>query len=221
MIAITGWPDRPPTGPWGAYTDFIAPRFGVAALAAALFHRNRTGRGQHIDLSQIEAGIHFQEPLVLDYTVNGRVAGPIGHRSPHALIHGVFRCAGTERFVAIAAETATQRDAIARITGAPDPAAWCASRDAFDAAETLRPASVLAYAVLRPSDLYEDPQLLHREFFVFLDHPVIGPAAYDGPVTHFSRTPARLRRPGPCLGEHQEEVRELLRRHQSGIGLTH
>src|SRR5690606_16670510 len=79
--ALTGWPDRPPIGPWGAYTDFINPRFGVAALASVLIHRRQTGLGQHIDLGQVEAGIHFIEPLVLDYTVNGRAAGPAGHDS--------------------------------------------------------------------------------------------------------------------------------------------
>src|SRR5690606_12743537 len=79
LHAITGWPDRPPSGPWGAYTDFITPRFGVAALGAALLHRAETGHGQYIDLAQGEAGIRFIEPLVLDYVVNGRVALPAGH----------------------------------------------------------------------------------------------------------------------------------------------
>ena len=61
-------PDRNPTGPWGAYTDFINPRFGVAALTSALPHRQQTGEGQHIDLALLEAGILFAEPLGVDYT---------------------------------------------------------------------------------------------------------------------------------------------------------
>jgi crotonobetainyl-CoA:carnitine CoA-transferase CaiB-like acyl-CoA transferase len=65
FVAITSWGDRPPAGPWGAYTDFISPRFGLAAIVAALRHRSVTGVGQHIDLSQTECGIQFLEPLVL------------------------------------------------------------------------------------------------------------------------------------------------------------
>ena len=80
LVAITGWPDRAPAGPWGAYTDFITPRYGIAALTAALLHRDATGEGQYIDLSQIEAGIQFQAPLLLDHAVNGRVAQAAGQR---------------------------------------------------------------------------------------------------------------------------------------------
>ncbi|WP_343393950.1 CoA transferase [Candidatus Amarobacter glycogenicus] len=61
IYGITGWPDRIPHGPWGAYTDFVAPRYGVAAIAAAIRHRNLTGEAS-IDLAQVEAAIHFIEP---------------------------------------------------------------------------------------------------------------------------------------------------------------
>ncbi len=223
LTSITGWPDRAPCGPWGAYTDFIAPRFGVSALAAALYHRARGGRGQHIDLSQVEAAIHFLEPLVLDYDASGRIAPPAGHDSLRACPHGVYACAGTERYVAIAVETAAQWDALARaiapLAGIEFAArrahsaaiderlrAWCRGREAFAAARELQTAGVPAAVVQRPSDLYQDRQLAHRGFFVTLDHLEMGPTPYDGPVTHFSRTPARLRSPGPLLGQHTYEV---------------
>jgi crotonobetainyl-CoA:carnitine CoA-transferase CaiB-like acyl-CoA transferase len=220
LIAITGWPDRPPAGPWGAYTDFVAPRYGVAALAAAVLFRHRTERGQHIDLSQIEAAIHFQEPLVLDYTVNGRVAKPRGLDDPDARVHGVYRARDPERYVAVTAHDATQYAALIGVTGHHDLAQWCAERDPFDGARELREAGVPACAVLRPSDLYADPQLAHRGFFVTLDHPVMGPTPHDGPVTRFSRTPARLRSPAPCLGQHADAIRELLAQSELAISLT-
>ncbi len=228
FAAITGWPDRPPCGPWGAYTDFIAPRFGVVAMASALLHRARTGEGQFIDLSQIEAAIHFLEPLVLDYTQNGRVAGPSGHASLTACPHGVYATAGDERYIAIAVETAQQWRALRSVAGlaafagaAHDELAqrlaqrgeleaalgeWCRDQEPFELARRLQMAGVPAHVVLRPSDLYENAQLAHREFFVTLDHSEMGPTPYDGPVTRFSRTPVRLRRAAPCLGEHTEHV---------------
>ena len=204
LYALVGWPDRPPCGPWGAYTDFITPRFGVATLAAALLHRRRTGLGQHIDLSQIECGIRFLEPLILDYAATGRVATRLGQASPLLDPHGVFACQGENRYVAVGVETQTERSALANVVGGNELADWCRDRDAFEAATTLRSAGVPAYVVLRSSDLYDDPQLVHRGFFVTLAHPVMGPTPYDGPATIYSRTPQRLRSAAPCLGEHNE-----------------
>ena len=231
LIAITGWPDRAPAGPWGAYTDFIAPRYGVAALAAAILQRRRTGQGQHIDLSQIEAGIHFCEPLVLDYTVNGRVAGPVGHDSPYACPHGVFATAAEERYVAIAVESNEQWHWLCDALGWRDEMrGWtrserearraeiherltraCRDEDCFAIAERLRGAGVPAHAVARPTDLYDDAQLAHRQFFVTLEHGAMGRVPFDGLATRFSRATAGPQFAGPRLGEHGEQVlREFL-----------
>lgn len=227
IYGLTGWPDRPPASPWGAYTDFIAPRYGVAALTAALLHRDRTGEGQEIDLAQVEASIHFIEPAVLDYTVNGRVAGPAGHESPYASPHGVYATKGQERYIAIACETPAQWRALRAMTplaafgadafdalatrhaadAAIDAAlsAWCADQEPFALAERLKRAGVPASVVLRPVDLYEDPQLTHRGFFVTCDHLVMGPTPYDGPATRFSETPPVMSA-APALGQHTREV---------------
>ena len=99
-----------------------------------------------------------------------------------------------------------QRDAIES-----ELARWCADQDVFELADRLQRAGVPSYPVARPTDLFEDPQLQHRGFFVTLDHPVMGPTPYDGPVTRFSRTPAQLRRPGPLLGQHSDEIRSWLK----------
>lgn len=229
FVAVTGWPDRLPAGPFAAYSDFIAPRYSQAALVAALLHRNRTGEGQYIDLSQVEAAIHFLEPEILDWTVNGRVAGLRGADSDRACPHGVHRGAGQERFVAIACETAAQWRALrgelaplarfggdaydvlaARLAVRDDleaaVAEACATEDVFALAARLRRAGVPAYAVLRASDLAHDAQLAHREFFVELDHPRIGPNRYDGPVSRFSATPHAPRHAGPTIGQHTEHV---------------
>ena len=228
FVAITGWPDRMPSGPWGAYTDFIAPRFSLAALGAALHHRDRTGEGQYIDLSQIEAAIHFLEPLVLDYTVNGRSTNRRGLDSDRACPNGVFACEGEGRFIAIGVESPEQWNAlracaglwpneetalrelserIARKVEVEAPLAeWCSNQEPFELGRRLRGAGVPAYVVMRSTDLHADPQLLHRKFFVELDHPRIERARYDGPVTLFSQTPAVPTHAGPTIGQHTFEV---------------
>ena len=231
---LTGWPDRVPCGPWGAYTDFISPRFGIAALAAALHERRSSGKGQHIDLAQVEASMHAIAPVVLDYTANGRVAGPAGLSSPWCCPHGVYRTQGEERYVALSVETVKQWRALlsvaplaqfadARIDEMAERRAvasevdavlqsWCAEHEPFELAGRLRSAGVPASVAAWPSDLYRDPQLSHREFFVTLNHTVMGPTPYDGLATRFSETPGRLRKAAPTLGEDTEFVlRDLLR----------
>ena len=96
FAAITGWADRPPVAPWGAYTDFVAPRFGLATIVAALRHRARTSIGQHIDLSQTECGIQFLEPLVLAHQDDPMLTLP--------LRTGIEATSGEERYVAVEGE---------------------------------------------------------------------------------------------------------------------
>ena len=228
LHGITGWPDRPAHGTWGAYTDFVAPRYGVAALVSAIYERHRSGLGQHIDMAQVEAGIHFIEPLILDYTVNGRLARAAGHDSATACPNGVYAVAGTERYIAISVETAEQWQALRSLapldgfTGEEletytgrlarrdeiDEAlrAWTGEQDGYELAARLKQAGVPASAVQRPSDLYRDPQVAHREFFVTLDHSVMGPTPYDGLVTRFSDKPVQLLHAAPALGEHTQYV---------------
>jgi crotonobetainyl-CoA:carnitine CoA-transferase CaiB-like acyl-CoA transferase len=213
FVGVTGWPDRMPSGPWGAYTDFIAPRFSIAALAAALHHRDETGEGQYIDLAQAEAALHFLAPLVLDAQVNGRVAGLAGHASERAHPNGVYRAGEKERYVAVSVESDAQwralREIVPALAAREDDAplaAWLAGEEPFAAAERLRRAGVPAYVVLRAPDLHRDPQLLARDFFVCLDHPRVGPALYDGPVTLFSATPSAVQRAGPAVGQDTFEV---------------
>ena len=225
---ITGWPDRQPSGTWGAYTDFINPRFGSGTLAAAIRYRDKTGKGQYIDLAQTEAGIHFNAPLLLDYLENGRVADAPGHGSLYAAPNGIFRVGDEERYVAIATETAEQWHALRDAAGLENwfgseyddlstriaakaeieaaVAEWCAPQTADAVVGALTAAGVPAAMVEWPSDLYEDPQLTHRDFFVTLDHSVMGPTPYDGLVTRFSGGTARLRRAAPAIGEHTHYV---------------
>lgn len=226
-VAITGWPDRSPIAPWGAYTDFVSPRFALAALVAAIRERDRSGRGQYLDLSQNEAGMQFLAPMILDYTVNGRVMQRPGCSGEPGAPSGVFRGAGAERFVVVSAIDDSHWDAARRVA-APlaearfdglDGAArlerraeiedafavWAAERDVFATADELMDAGCPAYVSLRATDLIRDQQLEHRGFFTALPHKVIE-ARFDGPVTLFSATPSAPWAAGPTVGEHTTEI---------------
>jgi benzylsuccinate CoA-transferase BbsF subunit len=229
FVDITGWPDRKPQAPWGAYTDFISPRYALTALCAALYHRDRTGEGQCIDVSQIECSIHFLAPMVLDYVENGRLLERGGHTSDWGCPHGVYATAGIERYVAIETRSAEQWRALCGqipALAALDESsmssfagrlarraeidtaltAWCADQDPFAVGSRLREAGVPAYPVLRATDFHGDPQLAARGFYIELDHVELGPMLYDGAVTQFSDNPARPTHAGPVIGQHTFEV---------------
>jgi benzylsuccinate CoA-transferase BbsF subunit len=235
LYTATGWPDRPPAGPWGAYTDFCAPRFGISALAAALLHRRRTGTGQYIDLSQVEAAMHFAEPLLLDYQINGRDTEPQGDVRAHACPHTLLPTAAHDRFVTVTCETPQQWralvSAVAPLLSQWDDTAWdqvsaraeqkkeiedalrhwSTSREPFALAERLATSGVPAAVVAWSTDLLDDPQLQHRGYYSVLDHGEVGPVLYDGTGSILSETPSIQRSAAPCLGEHTEHVlRDLL-----------
>lgn len=230
LYEATGWPDRPPAGPWGAYTDFCAPRFGISALVAALLHRRRTGEGQHIDLSQVEAAMHFAEPLLLDRQINQRETVPQGQVRAHACPHTLLPTAADDRFVTVACETPGQWRALVA-AAAPlldewsGPAfdevparaehktaiedalgKWSGPQEPFALAERLATGGVPAAAVAWSTDLLDDPQLQHRGYYSVLDHGELGPVLYDGTGSILSETPSIQRLAAPCLGQHTEHV---------------
>jgi benzylsuccinate CoA-transferase BbsF subunit len=233
FYSITGWPDRPPAGPFGAYTDTVSPRFTAVAILAALEYRRRTGQGQYIDQSQAEAALHFLGPALLDYTVNHRVQGQIGNRDRHLAPHGVYPAAGEDRWVAIAVSTSAQWTALCSVMQRPDLAedarfatssarlaqqdeldaiiaAWTRQRDAHELEALLQAQGITASAVQTMYDLYRDPQLAHRGHFVELAHPLHGLTTVEGSRFQLARTPARIEQAGPTLGRDNRYVLETI-----------
>ena len=230
---LTGWPDRTPTSPYGAYTDFLLPHMAIAAIAAALDHRRRTGQGQHLDLSQLEGSLYFVAPVLMDYAANGRVQTRQGNHHPVYAPHNAYPCRGEDRWCAIACCNDEQWHALSRLMGQPQLtqdvrftnletrkshedaldeiiAAWTRNLDVFGLMRSCQEAGVPAGVVQTCQDLFDDPQLKHRGHYVFLDHPEIGHHAYDGNCLRLSESLPEYR-PAPLLGEHTQWVcREIL-----------
>jgi crotonobetainyl-CoA:carnitine CoA-transferase CaiB-like acyl-CoA transferase len=226
---LGGWPDRAPAGPFSAYTDYVAPRFVALSLLAALEHRLRTGDGQHIDCSQAEASLHFLTPVLLDYTVNGRIPGRSGNRDRDAVPHGAFPARGDDAWVTIAVGDEAQWAALCDVMRRPDLVgdprfvtaaarraneatldavigAWTAPQDAHATSAALQAHGVPAYAVQNSADLLRDPQLLARGHFRAIEHPTNGPTTVEGSRFILSRTPAEIRGPAPTYGADNERV---------------
>jgi crotonobetainyl-CoA:carnitine CoA-transferase CaiB-like acyl-CoA transferase len=234
---FTGWPDREPLGPYGTITDSLSPRFAALLLASALWHRQRTGRGQYIDLAQVEGGIACLAEPMLAFAADGEVLGRLGNRSPHAVPHGVFRCrdrGAEERWVAIAVHDDDDWQSLVEALGRPawsaDPAlstfagrqarageiechldGWTRERTQDDVVTALVAAGVDAGPVLDLGDLHDDPQLAHRRHFRTVEHPVLGSHPAETHAIRFSAMEPALRTAAPRLGQHTAYVlRELL-----------
>ncbi len=222
---LTGYRDGPPQILYGPYIDYIAVAYGAIAVLAALDDRNRTGRGQHIDISQYETGLQFLAPILLDYQVNGTVARRDGNRDRAAAPHGAYPCKGSDNWCVISVSSEEKWHSLCRVMGDPLWAReerfstqssrkenedelnrrlglWTSGFNPREVMEKLQSAGVRAAIVNKMSDLFEDPQLAHRRQWIELEHPEIGSMHYQRPPFILSRNPAGPEERDPLLGEH-------------------
>lgn len=228
---ISGLPGREPSGWGLSYMDNMAAFYNAAALLTAIHHRNATGTGTEIDLSAVETGITLLGPVMLDVTVNGRRTRegnfPPGNRVeyPDAAPHGVYPALGEDRWIALAIMTEDDWKALVAELGHPDwaadprfatqrlrhanqdtldplVAAATAQRDRHELMHRLQSRGVAAAAVQTAQDICDhDPQIAQSGVLFELDHPVIGPARFEGLPIRFSRLQVDNWRSAPLLGE--------------------
>ncbi|MBI2847980.1 MAG: CoA transferase [Chloroflexi bacterium] len=226
---LTGWPDRDCVAPNIAYTDFFAPWFGVTSLMAALDYRRRTGTGQFIDLAQLEAGLSFLTPVLLDYMLNNHEMNRRGNASDRAAPHNAYPCKGHDRWCTIAVYTEEEWRAFCKAMGNPawtgDPrfstlanrkaneaeldslvAEWTINYVAEELMLYLQKHQIAAGVVQSNADYTDnDPQIKHRGFFETVNHPELGDCYHHAWPAHLSKSPHHLK-PAPLLGEHTEYV---------------
>lgn len=225
---LTGWPDREASGPYGAYTDYVSPKFVASAILAALDQRHRTGQGVHLDLSQAEASLHFLAPAMLDTLVNDADPTRRGNRDDRLAPHGCYPVAGDDRWIAIAVEDDLGWQHLCRLLGREELAedARFATADArrdhaddLDSALSeltrehaggelearLQGAGIASHTVQHSAAAFADPQLQARGHFVRLESRDAYTVVEDT-RSKLSRTPARVRRGVPTLGRDNREI---------------
>jgi crotonobetainyl-CoA:carnitine CoA-transferase CaiB-like acyl-CoA transferase len=224
----------PPYMMSNALGDPTSGLHGALAVLAALRERARTGRGQHVEVAEVETVVPFMTDALLEYQLSGAIPRPIGNRNRDAAPHGIFRCAGEHAFIALGAHTGEQWQSLLRALGlghlAQDPrfadaARRKANEDALDAeigaalaalsvdeaVARLLGAGVPAGPVNSAPAVIADRQLAARGFFVPIERAVVGTHLYPGAPVRLSATPLDAARPSPLLGEHNAVVmRELL-----------
>ena len=226
LAAHTGAAERKPTGVL-LHTDFTLGPLAMTAILSALIQRERTGVGQEIEIPQYEAGIHLLDTELIEQLANGVTPERRGNRSPEMAPHGLFRCAGDDRWLALAVRNTVEWLELCDVIGRDDLAArddlrtlagrkaaedeleaaitaWTSGRDVWEATELLQRAGIPAGPNEDIEDLVEtDPSM--RGFFHEFDHPIgIKFMAQNQPfLWNGERLPIRR---APFFGEHNEEV---------------
>ncbi len=232
LSQFTGYPDQGPRRIGYAFFDPHVGWLGIFAVLAALLYRQRTGRGQWIDLSMYQVGTATLGDAILDYMTNGRSGHPMGNRHPFIAPHGVYPCRGEDSWIAISVETDEQWQKLCEIMGDPDLTqreefagnfgrwryqdeldkhigGWTRGYDHYDLMHQLQGAGILAGPVLNSKEVLTDPHLKARGFFERVSHPEksgLGTRLYIGRPWKMSKAPCSILKPAPDVGEHNQHV---------------
>ncbi|MBI4234030.1 MAG: CoA transferase [Chloroflexi bacterium] len=230
--SMTGYPDGGPTKAAQSPMDLVASWNMAAAVVMALLHRQRTGKGQWIDHSMLQAGVPTIAEAFMDAVMNQRNRHRMGNRDPYFVPQGCYPCKGDDEWVVISVTNDADWEHLCRAMERPelieDPrfatvldrhrnhdeldrllSAWTRGRDKYEVMHTLQRAGVAAGALLSTKGLLLDPHLKARRFFEKLTHVPesgVGTRPYATRPYKFSATPPRIRFATPPLGYHNEYV---------------
>jgi formyl-CoA transferase len=235
---VTGEPDRPPARAGISIGDSLTAMHAVMGITMALHARERTGRGQEIDVALYESVLAVMENLVTEYDITGYVRERSGSILPGIAPSNVYPCAGDEMIlIGGNGDNVFARlcEAMGRPELAADPryvdhasrgrnqteldeliAGWTRGFELQPLLDLLEAKGVPCGRIFRAPDMLEDPQYKARETIVETEHPVFGRIRMQNAFPRMSQTPGRVRWPGPALGEHTEEVLQSVAGYDAG-----
>ena len=234
---VNGISSDPPMMHHIAYGDAVAGLNGASALLIALRHQAKTGKGQFIDLSQVESLLPLVAHGITEFTANGKEPERNGNRSEFFAPHGVYPCEGEDKWIVIQILNEDQWLSFQELVGAPMQqfgnledrlskledldktiSEWTSSKEAQKLMYVLQDAKIPAAATHTMSTLLNDPHLNSRKFWQYLDRAVVG--NQPNPSAPFNVNGERLpiKTPAPTLGQHNQEIlTEILELNQKEI----
>jgi crotonobetainyl-CoA:carnitine CoA-transferase CaiB-like acyl-CoA transferase len=229
VMALTGYPDRPPVRVGTSVADYSTALMGAFSVMMALYHRDaRGGQGQQIDLALYETMFRFTESLTAAYDQLGMVRRRTGNVHFGAAPGNTFETAdGRYMIVTISGDTLFVR--FCRAMGRPElaqdsrysthelryqaveelnrlAADWIRGTPVQEVSTALEAHGIPYSIVLTIDDIVRDPQYQAREDIITVDHPRLGPLRMQGVVPKMSRTPGSVTSAAPSVGEHNDEI---------------
>ena len=223
---ITGEADREPLQGAGPQPEYVGGIHGFYGTVAALYSREGTGQGHHVDVSIMECLAGFHQFNITRHTYAGEIKRRSGNRYEGLPAITIYPC--KDGHVALSASTPMQKELLAdlvempelaedfaAIVGLPDEEAldtidqrlipWFRERTKEELFHTCNQWRIPCAPVTHPGELLNDPHLRERRFWAEIDHPVAGRLPYPGSPFHLTKTPWQLAR-APLLGEHNRDV---------------
>lgn len=201
------------------FPDHVVGRIAATLALAALIRRDRVGgragQGAHVHISQAEVVVNQLDTL---FVTEAALAAGVAEIRTDTTVHAVCPCAGDDEWCVVSIGSDGEWDAVAALLGEPDRAGlisalkrWTGTRTPLQAAQALQDAGVAAGPMNRPPDILEDPQLLHRNLFSDMTHPLIARTlpAETGPAP-FRHIPPAPQRPAPQPGQDTRAICEQL-----------
>jgi len=227
--SLIGYPGERVLGEQTPYLDVNSAIHGAFAVMAALYYRENTGKGQYIDMAQIETGASTIGEAFMEYFMNGRVMGTAGNRSPVMAPHNNYPCKGEDKWVSIAVKTEEEWRGFCDALGNPPwtgeerfadrasrmqnveeldrlVSAWTLDFTYYEAMDILQKMGVAATPCLDLTERFSEPHFESRETHFQVEHPATGVDIIAGIPFKLSETPCEVRRPAPMLGEHNDYV---------------
>ena len=228
IMSITGESGGDPQKVGVAIADIGAGMWAAYAITAAIFHRERKGEGQYIDVAMMDAHVAWLTYQAGSYFATGKAPSRVGNAHPSLVPYQSFMCQdGRYLNVAVGSDRLWERfcRGINRedLRDHPDYATndgrvrnraqlvpllqeLFLTRSVEDWAQDLHAVSVPCGPINDVAEVFADPQLLHRQMCVEMAHPTLGTIKQTGIPIKFSQTPGGLDRPPPLLGEHNAEI---------------
>jgi len=224
LMSITGAPDGPPYRLGVAIADIVSGMFAAYGVVTALFARERTGRGQMVDVAMLDAVAALLTYQAGNYFASGQAPARLGNRHPSIVPYETFAAADGEFVLAVGNEDlwrrfcqvaeldlgqrfATNRQRVTQYGELrPLIAGALARRPRQHWIDRLTAAGVPCGSVRDLQEVFDDPQLAAREMVVELEHATAGPLKLVGVPVKLSDTPGTIRTPPPRLGQHTDAV---------------
>ena len=218
-----------PLGLKHAYADLCGALHAVFAIVSALLDRRLTGAGRYIDVSMLRATVATMSVGLMEYELAGRVLQTMGNYDPVMAPYGNYPCHGDDEWVSLAVRTEDEWRGLVEALGNPDWAAepeftsryarlshrrelderlseWTQGQSAWEATELLQSHGVAAFPVLDAEGRLFNPHFRERGLYSDIEHPALGSEPIFNLMWQMTRTPPRIQRHAPLLGEHNHEV---------------
>jgi glutaryl-CoA transferase len=224
LMSITGAADGAPYRLGVAIVDIVSGMFAAYGVAMALFARDRTGRGQEVDLAMLDSTVALLTYQAGNFFASGTVPARLGNRHPSIVPYETFAASDGEFVLAVGNDEQWRR--FCAIAGLPEEERFATNRQRVTGYDQLRPlvadrlrtqprqhwidrltaAGVPCGSVRNFEELFADPQLAAREMLACVEHATIGQLKTLGVPVKLSDTPGGVRTPPPTLGQHTEAV---------------